>query len=91
MQPVLSGRSAYDLVRSSHRCAHGYGMVLGEDRKKARDLAIVDAVYAVGGNEILLLAWEEMLEEERQRLAEAEQKRAEALLRTQVDFSTMEV
>ena len=51
--------------------AHGYGMVLGEDRKKARDLAIV--------------------EEERQRLAEAEQKRAEALLRTQVDFSTMEV
>lgn len=37
--------------------AHGYGMVLGEDRKKARDLAIVDAVYAVGGNEILLLAW----------------------------------
>lgn len=71
--------------------AYGYGMVLGEDRKKARDLAIVDAVYAAGGNEILLLAWEEMLEEERQRLAEAEQKRAEALLRTQVDFSTMEV
>ena len=58
----------------------------GDDRKKARDLAVVDAVYAAGGNEILLLAWEEMLEEERQRLTEAEQKRAEALLRTQVDF-----
>ena len=72
-------------------CAVRIGGALGEDRKKARDLAIVDAVYAVGGNEILLLAWEEMLEEERQRLAEAEQKRAEALLRTQVDFSTMEV
>ena len=71
--------------------AYGYGMVLGEDRKKARDLAIVDAVYAAGGNEILLLAWEETLEEERQCLAEAERKHAEALLRTQVDFSTMEV
>lgn len=71
--------------------AHGYGMVLGEDRKKARDLAVVDAVYAAGGNELLLRGWDEALAEEQRRLDERAQKLSEALLRTQVDFSTMEV
>lgn len=62
-----------------------------EDRKKARDLAVVDAVYAAGGNELLLRGWDEALAEEQHRLDERAQKLSEALLRTQVDFSTMEV
>ncbi len=71
--------------------AHGHGMVLGEDRQKARDLAVVDAVYAACGDEPLLHRWDEALAEERRVLEERAQKHAEALLRTQVDFSTMEV
>lgn len=71
--------------------AHGYGLVLGEDRKKARDLAVVDAVYAAGGNELLLRGWDEALVEEQHRLDERARKLSEALLRTQIDFSTMEV
>lgn len=71
--------------------AHGYGMVLGEDRKKPAIWRLSMRCMPQAGNEILLLAWEETLEEERQCLAEAERKHAEALLRTQVDFSTMEV
>ncbi len=70
--------------------SYGYGMVLGEDHKKARDLAIVDAAYAACGNESMLCRWDEELVAEQQRLDEHARTLSEALLRTQVDFSTME-
>lgn len=70
--------------------SYGYGMALGEDRKKVRDLAIVDAAYAACGNEAMLCRWDEELAAERRRLDERARSLSEALLRTQVDFSTME-
>lgn len=70
--------------------SYGYGMVLGEDQKMARDLAIVDAAYAACGNEEVLSAWDEELIAEQQLLDERARTLSEALLRTRVDFSTME-
>lgn len=70
---------------------HGYGMVLGDDRDKARDLAVVDAAYVACGDESLRRGWDAALAAERQRLDELMLDHSEALLRTQVDFSTMEV
>lgn len=70
--------------------AYGYGMVLGEDRKKAFDLAIVDAAYALDDPADDLRAHDERIAEEQERIAAQKRLRNEAVLRTQVDFSTME-
>lgn len=70
--------------------AYGYGMVLGEDRKKAFDLAIVDAAYALDDLADDRRAYDERIAEEQERIAAQKRLRNEAVLRTQVDFSTME-
>lgn len=70
--------------------AYGYGMVLGEDRKKAFDLAIVDAAYTLSDSADDLRAYDERIAEEQERIAAQKRLRNEAVLRTQVDFSTME-
>lgn len=70
--------------------AYGYGMVLGEDRDKAFDLAIVDAAYALDDPADDRRAYDERIAEEQERIAAQKRLRNEAVLRTQVDFSTME-
>lgn len=70
--------------------AYGYGMVLGEDRDKAFDLAIVDAAYALDDLADDRRAYDERIAEEQERIAAQKRLRNEAVLRTQVDFSTME-
>lgn len=70
--------------------AYGYGMVLGEDRDKAFDLAIVDAAYTLSDPADDLSVHDERIAEEQERIAAQKRLRNEALLRTQVDFSTME-
>lgn len=70
--------------------AYGYGMVLGEDREKAFDLAIVDAAYALDDLADDRRAYDERIAEEQERIAAQRRLRNEAVLRTQVDFSTME-
>lgn len=70
--------------------AYGYGMVLGEDRKKAFDLAIVDAAYTLSDPADDLRAYDERIAEEQERIVAQKRLRNEAVLRTQVDFSTME-
>lgn len=69
---------------------YGYGMVLGEDHQKALDLAVVDAAYAAEGSFCAAHGFDELLRQEHERLQEAKRLRNEALLKTQVDFSTME-
>ena len=70
--------------------AYGYGMVLGEDRDKAFDLAIVDAAYALDDPADDRRTYDERIAEEQERIAAQKRLRNEAVLRTQVDFSTME-
>lgn len=70
--------------------AFGYGMVLGEDENKAYQLAVVDAAYACGDASLPLGEWDALLEEEQARLEDEQLLRNAALLRTQVDFSTMD-
>lgn len=70
--------------------AFGYGMVLGEDEQKAYLLAVVDAAYACADASLPLDEWDALLEEEHARLADERLLRNAALLRTQVDFSTMD-
>ena len=69
---------------------YGYGMVLGEDREKAHDLAVVDAAYSLDEELCRLNGWTEEIAQEGQRLDEDLRRRREALIKTQVDFSTME-
>lgn len=69
---------------------YGYGMVMGEDHDKAFDLAIVDAAYTLDAAQCDSQGWTSLIQEEQKQLSANQRLRNEALLRTQVDFSTME-
>ena len=69
---------------------YGYGMVMGEDHDKAFDLAVVDAAYSFDEQDCEKRGWNSILAHEQENLAAKQRLRNEALLRTQVDFSTME-
>lgn len=71
--------------------ALGYGMAFGESHSKAYRLAVVDAAYASNSAECEARGWTALIAEEGVRLEEKQQSQREALLKTQVDFSTMEV
>lgn len=71
--------------------AYGYGMVMGEDHDKAFDLAVVDAAYTLDPVSCENAGWNARLAESDEHIQAKQRKRNEALLRTQVDFSTMEV
>ncbi len=70
---------------------YGYGLVLGEDHDKAFDLAVVDATYSHDAPGCVARGWNEVLVQSGEALAAQKRFRNEAVLRTQVDFSTMEV
>lgn len=70
--------------------AYGYGMIMGEDHSKAFDLAIVDAAYTLDANACERQGWNALLVESNEQIENKKRMRNEALLKTQVDFSTME-
>ncbi|WP_459129090.1 phosphonate C-P lyase system protein PhnG [Guggenheimella bovis] len=65
----------------------GLGIVRGSDEQLARDLAIIDAAYKAG---IDLSSFDERLEKERQHIEGERERESANILRTEVDFSTME-
>lgn len=69
---------------------YGYGMVMGEDHNKAFDLAVVDAAYTLDAEQCESKGWNALLAESDEHIKAQKRKRNEALLKTQVDFSTME-
>ncbi len=70
---------------------YGYGMVMGEDHDKAFDLAVVDAAYTLDPAACEEAGWDALLIQSDEHIQAEKRKHNEALLRTQVDFSTMEV
>ena len=70
---------------------YGYGMVMGEDHDKAFDLAVVDAAYTFDSAACEEAGWNALLAQSDERLQAKKRMRNEVLLKTQVDFSTMEV
>lgn len=70
---------------------YGYGMVMGEDHDKAFDLAVVDAAYTLDPAACEEAGWDALLVQSDEHIQAEKRKHNEALLRTQVDFSTMEV
>lgn len=69
----------------------GLGIVMGDDRQLAYDLAVVDAAFALQDEGFDRSKWEEELRAERLRI-DAERARERAITdKTRVNFSTMEV
>ena len=69
----------------------GLGIVMGDDRQLAYDLAVVDAAFALQDEGFDRSKWEEELRAESLRI-DAERAREQAITdKTRVNFSTMEV
>lgn len=67
----------------------GTGLIYGENFKKALELAVVDGAYNLGSKECEL--FEGILLREEERINILENNRKNQILKTKVDFSTMEV
>ncbi|MDO4443158.1 MAG: phosphonate C-P lyase system protein PhnG [Slackia sp.] len=70
--------------------ATGKGMVLGSDRDRAYELAVIDAAYAAPAGSFATQAFDELLCDEARRIDEAAAERRAVIATTKVDFSTME-
>jgi alpha-D-ribose 1-methylphosphonate 5-triphosphate synthase subunit PhnG len=66
--------------------APGYGLCLGEEPVRCYSIAVVDALLHQGASPQIL----QFLEQQRERIAEREQREFNLTLRTQVDFKLME-
>jgi alpha-D-ribose 1-methylphosphonate 5-triphosphate synthase subunit PhnG len=66
----------------------GIGMVCGNNTSMARNLAIIDAAYNSGSE--IVWKWTERLEAEEKQITERKRLEAAQILKTRVDFSTME-
>ncbi|MBP1967523.1 phosphonate C-P lyase system protein PhnG [Paenibacillus aceris] len=69
--------------------AVGIGIVKGDEPEKAYDLAVIDAAYAARLEETE--AWTTLLQSESERLAAKRQDHQSSVLRTKVDFETMDI
>lgn len=69
--------------------AMGIGILFGEDSDKALDLAIVDGAYNLNSEECKLFY--EILLREEERIKNLENNKKNQILKTKVDFTTMEV
>jgi len=67
----------------------GIGIVVGMKDELARDLAIIDAAYKAQLPETK--EWEEALLQEEQAIQEAKIKKQDEILKTKVQFETMDV
>jgi len=68
--------------------AHGFGILLGEDAEKAYELAVVDA--ALNARLPETAGWTAEFEREERKLVERWKKDQERVMRTKVQFDTME-
>ncbi|MDT8299182.1 MAG: phosphonate C-P lyase system protein PhnG [Spirochaetaceae bacterium] len=66
----------------------GIGLVRGDAPVLARSLAVIDAAWNAGSP--LINHWISLLEAEEASLEESRRKEAASILKTRVDFSTME-
>lgn len=69
--------------------AVGIGIVKGDEPKKAYELAVIDAAYSAGLKETE--AWTAHLHSEGEQLAARRQAQHKSVLRTKVDFETMDI
>lgn len=69
--------------------AVGIGIVKGDEPEKAYDLAVIDGAYAARLEETE--AWTALLLSEGERLAAKRQDEQTSVLRTKVDFETMDI
>ena len=69
----------------------GLGLVLGGDRRRAYELAVVDAAFADGAGAVRAERWDARLRQELARIEEREAAEARRNATTKVDFSTMKV
>lgn len=69
--------------------AVGIGIVKGDEPEKAYDLAVIDAAYAARLEETE--AWTTLLRSESERLAAKQRDHQTSVLRTKVDFETMDI
>jgi alpha-D-ribose 1-methylphosphonate 5-triphosphate synthase subunit PhnG len=66
----------------------GLGIIAGDDREAARELAVIDAAYNAGLEETS--GWDAMLIEEEARILSRERAEAERVARTKVAFESMD-
>lgn len=69
--------------------ALGLGIVQGDNRELAYQLAVIDAAYNAGLPETA--QWAVLLERERQRIADKANHHTAAVLKTKVSFESMDV
>lgn len=70
--------------------ATGFGYLLGANRSKALNLAIVDAAYELPISKSILEKWDEILLGEKKKLDKQLTKQHSRISKTRVDFSVME-
>ena len=71
--------------------AVGLGLVLGSDRCRAYELAVVDAVFSGAAGDAWASRWDTSLRAELARVEARDQREARRTAATKVDFSTMKV
>ncbi|MFE5323117.1 phosphonate C-P lyase system protein PhnG [Paenibacillus sp. NPDC056579] len=67
---------------------HGFGLLIGEDAERAYELAVVDAAMMATLPETE--GWFELLKKEEQRIAERRALESARIMKTRVQFDTME-
>ena len=68
----------------------GLGMLLGSNRSRAYELAVIDAAFSGTDGVRLAARWDARLAEEAARVRGCERAQQEVVERTKVDFSTMD-
>lgn len=71
--------------------AVGLGLVLGSDRCRAYELAVVDAVFSGAAGDAWASRWDASLRAELARVEARDQRETRRTAATKVDFSTMKV
>lgn len=71
--------------------AVGLGLVLGSDRCRAYELAVVDAAFSGAAGDAWASRWDDSMRAELARIEARDQLAARRTAATKVDFSTMEV
>jgi len=69
--------------------ATGVGLIKGDEPERAFDLAVIDAAYAAGLKETM--SWPAALQTEGERIAAERAALFSDVLRTKVDFETMDI
>lgn len=68
----------------------GLGMLLGSNRSRAYELAVIDAAFSSSDGARLAARWDARLAQEAKRVHERECAQQQVVERTKVDFSTMD-